>query len=829
MIGKLFLLLLAFILAWFFGPSLSEFTRKLVVSVPAKTDASAALWEHVKSKSEGDLFAIAIWTVLLFLGLPVLARMLRILSPQARRYATTKFVRRIQGVTTELVVLGTIFFVPTALLLGNVFVKWKPREAHEIAMAALAKSAGGKIPTLEELKRDEEKSKQNKAERLRENQDKFTDYLDRLKSNSIPIRKEHYNLSEDFSDEFQIMLSGRNRANALKALGDGFKEYINMPENEVYKYYRMVDHAWKMPPLIDFTPEEFVKAFGPQGDFYKVKYAEAMETFSSRTRLDRWVWLPIKHAWLVGLLVSSVWLFLSHVLFKAEISAIHQVIMRFFDEGRFGMGGSGRFAGMFEEWGLLSGYQEPGAMLSFVLSPFNQQGLGRRFGDWFAKKKRSPSVFKRTELYLGRSLYNPFLNIGLSSDQHMLTIAASRSGKGATAIIPNLLLWEGSAIVIDPKGTNAAVTAARRRAMGQKVHIVDPFGIIEGDEANRACFNPLGVLDPNSSTIREDIGVIADALVVPDVGTTERHWDDGARTVLSGLIAQLLSDTSVERPTLPMLRDLLALNNDAQLELWATMALNDGVGFAARDTASRIIRGLDTNEITGLLSNADKHSEWLSSPAIANTLGRSTFSFKDLKDQPTTIYLILPPQYLSVHNRFLRMFINMAILEMSKGGRSTVPVLMIMDEFLALGHMTEVERALGLMAGYNLILWPIVQDLARLKDLYKNSYNSFIANSRAVQVFGVSDPVTTEYISKTLGNSGPSALPAGKFSTSIPLRSPDEVAKDIERESNRQYILRAGKPPLVLEKVPYFAGALLGGHYPGLFDGKYSVDPDYNG
>lgn len=137
-----------------------------------------------------------------------------------------------------------------------------------------------------------------------------------------------------------------------------------------------------------------------------------------------------------------------------------------------------------------------------------------------------------------------------------------------------------------------------------------------------------------------------------------------------------------------------------------------------------------------------------------------------------------------------------------KGGRSKIPVLMVMDEFLALGHMAEVEKALGLMAGYNLILWPIIQDLARLKDLYKNSVNSFIANSRAVQVFSVIDPETTEYISKQLGNSAACVLPTGKFSNFVPLRSPDEVARDIVTDSHRQYILRAGQPPLVLEKVP---------------------------
>lgn len=430
---------------------------------------------------------------------------------------------------------------------------------------------------------------------------------------------------------------------------------------------------------------------------------------------------------------------------------------------------------------------------------------------------------------MGRSLYNPFLNIGLTDDRHMLTIAGSRTGKGATAIIPNLLLWEGSAIVIDPKGTNAAVTAQRRRDMGQKVHLVDPFGLVEKDEAARASFNPLEALDPDSDTIREEISTIAEALVVPDLEAKERHWDDGAKTILSGLIGQLISDPNFPNPSLPMLREVLALPPDKHDEFWADMVLNPRAGGAPRDAAGRVLRGGGSNEISGILSNADKHSEWLSSPAIQKALSRSTFSFKEVKEQPTTIYLILPPRYLATHNRFLRLFINMAIMQMSVGGRSKIPVLMILDEFLALGHMAEVEKALGLMAGYNLILWPFVQDLGRLKDLYKKSVNSFIANSRAVQVFGVSDPETTEYISRQLGNSPAASLTTGRFGSFVPLRSPDEVAKDIVADSHRQYILRAGKAPLVLEKVPYYCGGVLGDFHPGLFEGKYHRDPDHGG
>jgi type IV secretory pathway TraG/TraD family ATPase VirD4 len=241
------------------------------------------------------------------------------------------------------------------------------------------------------------------------------------------------------------------------------------------------------------------------------------------------------------------------------------------EQGRFGFGGSARFAGLIEEWG----------------SRFKDQKQG---------------------LFMGRSLYNPLLNIGLEDSRHMLTIAGSRAGKGTTSIIPNLLLWEGSTLVVDPKGTNAAVTARRRRNMGQDVYIVDPFNILEDEES--ASFNPLEYLDPESPTIREQINIITEALVVPDQHQRERHWDDGAKTVIAGMIAHLVSSPQYKRPTLSMLRDLISALPDEQVSLWADMSLNEGAGRLAKDAANRIIQGIGTNEISSIISNADKHTEW---------------------------------------------------------------------------------------------------------------------------------------------------------------------------------------------------------------------------
>jgi len=438
-----------------------------------------------------------------------------------------------------------------------------------------------------------------------------------------------------------------------------------------------------------------------------------------------------------------------------------------------------------------------------------------------------------TGLFMGRSLYNRFDLVYLRGNTGMLTVGGARGGKTACCSIPNLLTWRHSAFVIDVKGSHAAVTAPyRREVLGQDVYIVDAFNVLgQGTDG----FKSLDI-NPDAPDVREQINAHADALVVPDPDSREKHWDDGARTIIAGLIDHLVS--SHREPSLPMLRGLLTQMPEEQKALWANMAVNESLGGAARDAATRIIRGFDTNEILGLLSNADKHTEWLSSKPIQDVLSKRSFSFAQLKQKPTTIYLVIPPHYLNIHKRLLRLFVNQAINAMSVGGRSPIPVLGLCDEFLQYGFMSEILKAFSLMQGYNLMLWPFIQDLKTAKHLYGDSFNAIINNCRAVQTFAVSDEESTRFTSDRIGpRSMRYVWGTNSFGAPPPLRNPTEVAREVYADGGLQYILRAGGAPLLLKKVPYFEDKLdakwnasmpawlMQRLYP--FWGKYDPDPDY--
>ena len=169
------------------------------------------------------------------------------------------------------------------------------------------------------------------------------------------------------------------------------------------------------------------------------------------------------------------------------------------------------------------------------------------------------------KFWLGRSVVDG-RPIGYVDDRHICLVSGTRAGKGTTTIINNLCTWPGSIVVVDPKGENATVTAARRgkgsdycEGMGQAVHVLDPFRAAEVDEGYRRRLNPLDVLDPESPMVIDEAGRIADAIVVVNKQSKEPFWDESARNLVKGLILHVVTDPRFEgRRNLATVRELIA-------------------------------------------------------------------------------------------------------------------------------------------------------------------------------------------------------------------------------------------------------------------------------
>jgi type IV secretion system protein VirD4 len=426
-----------------------------------------------------------------------------------------------------------------------------------------------------------------------------------------------------------------------------------------------------------------------------------------------------------------------------------------------------------------------------------------------------------TDPTTGENFINGGRLIGIKDDRHMITIAGTRAGKGRSSILPNLLTWPHSVLAIDPKGELAKFTSRTRAGrLKQRVRVLDPFGVAELPAGvKRSAFNPLAGL--TEANVVEAAARIADALVV--VTGKDPHWDESAKNFIEGVIIHIVTDPYYAgRVHLGTVRQQLGQAGEhgtLKDEMLANPAAGGIVELAAKDFFDR-----PPNERFSVLSSARRHLKFLDYPEIRSVLEGHDFALSDLKTQATTVYLCLPARHMGTCNRWLRLFVSLALQEMERTpGRPATggPVLFCMDEFATLGHMRSIEDAAGQIAGFGVKLWPILQDLAQLKALYQERWETFLGNAGVIQTFGNSDLTTLEWISKRCGRTTvkvpretPMSVEQARreglqnltwASELHDLLSVDEIAYFFGRADaqSRQLILRADGLPIVLHRVFY--------------------------
>src|SRR3954465_4170883 len=253
-------------------------------------------------------------------------------------------------------------------------------------------------------------------------------------------------------------------------------------------------------------------------------------------------------------------------------------------------------------------------------------------------------------------------------------------------------------------------------------------------------------------------------------------------------------------------------------------------GLIAR-AANRHLSKAD-REAAGVLSSAQRHTHFLDSPRMVAVMARSDFRFAQLKDRTASVFLVLPPDRLGTYSRRLRLMVAQAITDMARSPvQPPSPVLFLLDEFAALGPLEPVVRAYGLMAGYGMQLWAILQDLHQLKSLYGPRAGTFLSNAGVTQIFNVNDVETAAWVSKTLGatteayETTSQNVSYGKGAPFLGTRSegtathlvrrdlftPDEVMR---LPADTMLLFRQGAYPIRAGKVRYFADP----EFHGLFD-----------
>jgi type IV secretion system protein VirD4 len=400
--------------------------------------------------------------------------------------------------------------------------------------------------------------------------------------------------------------------------------------------------------------------------------------------------------------------------------------------------------------------------------------------------------------------------------EHVLCFAPTRSGKGVGLVVPTLLTWPGSAIVHDIKGENWTLTAGWRARFG-RVLLFDPTN------AQSAAYNPLLEVRRGEWEVR-DVQNIADVLVDPEGALEKRnHWEKTSHALLVGTILHVLyAETDktlagvanfLSDPRRPIEVTLRAMMTTPHLGKNGTHPV---VASAARELLNK-----SENERSGVLSTAMSFLGLYRDPVVATVTRQCDWRIRDLVEgeTPCTLYLVVPPSDISRTKPLVRLILNQIgrrLTEELESKDRRHRLLLMLDEFPALGRLDFFESALAFMAGYGLKSFLIAQSLNQIEKAYGIN-NSILDNCHVRVSFATNDERTAKRVSDALGTATEirdaknyaghrlspwlGHLMVTRQETARPLLTPGEV---MQLPPDDELVLVSGCHPIRARKARYF-------------------------
>jgi type IV secretion system protein VirD4 len=426
-------------------------------------------------------------------------------------------------------------------------------------------------------------------------------------------------------------------------------------------------------------------------------------------------------------------------------------------------------------------------------------------------------LFDPGGLYLGLLKGRPLFYRGKA---HLLTVAPARQGKGVNVVIPNLLHFQGSVLVTDPKGELAGTTARHRaERFGQDVLILNPWGL-HGLPRHR--YNPLQrlldlVTDPDRARgVADEAKAIALQLLPEPEGEKNKYFRDGARRILRALMLHLATSGQPERCTLPEMWRFL--NNRRRLdEAVAEMAGSRALGGMVADLGEDLSHKIADNpeQFEDFLTSAqeavdifDPHGE------LGEAVSASDFAFEDLKRKPMTVYLVIDQAKIASHGQWLGLISRAGIDAVSRtDGRQEV--LFLLDEFQNMGKLAGLSEALTALPGKGVRLWAFVQEMADVVRIYgRETAQTLLSQAEVQQFFAVQSAQLRDQLSRqlgtrtvktrnySLGREMNADVSESLGETGRPLMSPEDIRL---MGRDEQLLLIREVPPILARRIPFWS------------------------
>ena len=405
--------------------------------------------------------------------------------------------------------------------------------------------------------------------------------------------------------------------------------------------------------------------------------------------------------------------------------------------------------------------------------------------------------------------------------QHAIISAPTRSGKGVGIVIPNLLNWPDSVVVLDIKQENWGITSGFRKKYGQECYLFNPAAA----DYRTHRYNPLAYISNDPNFRIDDVQKIANMLF-PDQSGTDVIWTATPRGLFLGIVLYL-AETPRKSLTLgQVLRETLTDGDGSE---YFAKTINERT-TSGKPLSGACIRALNSyisisseNTRAGVMTSFRSRLELWMNPLVDAATSANDFDLRDVRKRRMSIYLGVTPDNLErmapLLNLFFQQLIDLNTRELPNQNKAIkYSCLLLMDEFTAIGKIGILSKGISYIAGYWLRMMPIIQSPAQLVEVYgKDAAQTFTTNHALNIIFPpkASETQTARDISEWLGYQTVKGTSESKGKELFSKRSRSESVSDQRRAlllpqeitslgQSRELIVMEDVPPILAMKVRYY-------------------------
>lgn len=424
--------------------------------------------------------------------------------------------------------------------------------------------------------------------------------------------------------------------------------------------------------------------------------------------------------------------------------------------------------------------------------------------------------------------------LSLPGQLSVMLSAPTRSGKGVGVVIPNLLNWPDSVVVLDIKGENYDITAGYRAAHGQAVYAFSPFD----EDARSHRWNPLTAVRSSPLHRVGDLLTIGQVFFPNDGGGTssEAFFNDQARNLFLGLGLVLLETPSLPRTIGEMLRQSSGKGRSLKDHLSGLITLRREEGNPLSDECVDALQRLlsnSENTLSSVVATFNAPLTIFADAVVDAATSADDFRLEDVRRRRMSVYVRIPPNRLANARPLLNLFFSQLVslntqalparADSARVGDHQDPTLkvqclLVNDEFTAMGRVGVITTAAAFLAGYNLRLLTVVQAMSQLDAVYGEKEARTFATNHGLQILYApreqrdadeysamlghfTERATSRGRSRSISGHGHSTVSRNESEQRRALLLPQEFK---ELGSERLVVIYENCKPILGEKIRYY-------------------------